>query len=97
MAPEVIVGSYDGCQADMWAAGCVLYVILSGTTPFYGQNDIEIKQNVLNGNMAGYDSKSWNSTSKEGIKLINQLISKPAKRLTAEKALNHKWFKNMLE
>lgn len=41
MAPEVISGNY-GIECDLWSAGCILYVLLSGKTPFYGDNANEI-------------------------------------------------------
>lgn len=36
MAPEVIMGSPAGPEADLYAVGIVLYEMLTGTTPFAG-------------------------------------------------------------
>ena len=48
ISPEVLCGNY-GLECDMWSAGCVLYILLCGYPPFYGENDQEIIQKVMKG------------------------------------------------
>ena len=38
VSPEILSGKYDE-KCDMWAAGCILYVMLSGYDAFYGDTD----------------------------------------------------------
>ena len=40
-----------------------------------------------------FDGEEWEDVSKEAKDLIKKLIITPEKRLTAEEALEHKWFK----
>lgn len=47
MAPEVIMKQYS-CACDLWSAGVILYIMLSGYPPFYGDNDIEVFEKILN-------------------------------------------------
>lgn len=40
-----------------------------------------------------FDGEEWEEVSKEAKDLIKKLIAKPEVRLTAQEALEHKWFK----
>jgi|TARA_B110001450_G_C17593250_1_gene469782 calcium-dependent protein kinase len=93
VSPEVIAGNYN-LDCDMWAAGCVLYVMIAGYPPFYGSNEIELASNIQKG-IISFDGDEWKNSSRDVVNLINKLINKPSKRLSAEEALNHKWFKKI--
>jgi calcium-dependent protein kinase len=93
VSPEVIAGNYN-LDCDMWAAGCVLYVMIAGYPPFYGSNEIELASNIQKG-IISFDGDVWKNSSRDVVNLINKLINKPSKRLSAEEALNHKWFKKI--
>jgi calcium-dependent protein kinase len=81
VSPEVLAGNY-GIDCDMWSAGCILYVLLCGYTPFHGEDDYELCRNVLKGEFE-MDGDDWVDISKEAKSLIKSLICKPEKRLTA--------------
>ena len=44
-----------------------------------------------------FDGEEWDDISREAKDLIKKLICKPEKRLTAQEALEHKWFKKALK
>lgn len=94
VSPEVLTGSYN-IDCDMWSAGCILFILLCGYPPFEGDSDIEICQSIMKGKIE-FDGEEWDEVSKEAKNLIMSLICKPEKRLTADEALQHKWFKKTL-
>ena len=93
IAPEVLKKHYDE-KCDLWSCGVILYILLSGRPPFGGENDKEIMERVSIGK---YDLQSspFNKVSKNGIDLIQKLlIMDPKKRISAQDALLHPWFKD---
>jgi len=81
ISPEVLAGNY-GVECDLWSAGCILYILLCGYPPFYGDDDQEILQMVAKAKF-DFDGEEWDEISKEAKDLIKKLICKPEKRLTA--------------
>ena len=92
IAPEVLNKNYNE-KCDTWSCGVIMYILLSQRPPFGGRNDKEIMDNVKKGT---YDLQSppFNKLSESGIDLINKLLTIDVdKRISAEEALNHPWFK----
>ncbi|PHT31643.1 Calcium-dependent protein kinase 1 [Capsicum baccatum] len=90
VAPEVLRKRY-GPEADVWSAGVIIYILLSGVPPFWAENEQGIFEQVLHGDL-DFTSDPWPSIS-EGAKdlMRRMLIRDPRKRLTAHEVLCHPW------
>lgn len=98
MAPEVVEAdeAFDGFAIDLWAAGVVLFILLTGMEPFRWAHDSdenfsriamkgELKE-VLKG------QQNNNNLSTEAINLLqNMLWRDPRKRLTLADIMQHPW------
>ena len=93
MAPEILIRNYDE-KCDLWSIGVILYILLTGRPPFDGNDDEEILENVKKG---VYDKWAYPYPilSNQAKDLISKLLQyDPKKRLNAEQALDHPWFKS---
>ncbi|CAI7830504.1 unnamed protein product, partial [Closterium sp. NIES-53] len=90
MAPEVLRQSY-GPEADIWSAGVVLYVVLSGAPPFWGSKSKSVVERILKKEVAFRGAK-WEGVSEEAKDLVARMLVKDStKRIGALEILEHPW------
>ncbi|CAN6481525.1 unnamed protein product [Victoria cruziana] len=90
VAPEVLCKHY-GPEADVWTAGVILYILLSGVPPFWAETQQGIFDAVLRG-VIDFDSDPWPLISDSAKDLIRKMLcSRPSDRLTAHEVLCHPW------
>ena len=92
IAPDVLKESYDQ-KCDVWSCGVIMYILLCGYPPFNGNNNTEI-YNAIKNNAPYFHGEDWKDITPEAIDLLQNMLNKnPSKRFSAEKCLNHQWFK----
>ena len=92
IAPEVLKESYDQ-KCDVWSCGVIMYILLCGYPPFNGNTNNDI-YNAIKNNLPYFHGEDWKEITQEAIDLLQNMLNKnPAKRFSAEKCLNHNWFK----
>ncbi|KAB1993894.1 hypothetical protein ES319_D13G063500v1 [Gossypium barbadense] len=90
VAPEVLLKCY-GPEADVWTAGVILYILLSGVPPFWAETQQGIFDAVLKG-YVDFDADPWPLISDSAKDLIQKMLcSQPSERLTAHEVLCHPW------
>ncbi|XP_004840298.1 serine/threonine-protein kinase 17A [Heterocephalus glaber] len=91
VAPEIL--SYDpiSMATDMWSIGVLTYVMLTGISPFLGDNKQETFLNISQMNLS-YSEEEFDGVSESAVDFIKQLLlKKPEDRATAEGCLRHPW------
>ncbi|XP_069004768.1 serine/threonine kinase 17a like [Embiotoca jacksoni] len=91
VAPEILNYEPISTATDMWSIGVLTYVMLTGESPFLGDNKQETFLNISQVNV-DYSQDTFEGISSLAVDFIKSLLVKnPRKRATAEECLNHLW------
>ena len=90
MSPEIVSKQESfGPPSDIWAAGVVLYVLLTGTYPFKALHSKELYLKIQRGTFV-----IPQFISNEASSLISAMLSvDPLRRPQAKMILDYSWFK----
>lgn len=87
VAPEVIAGRKYSEKVDVWSAGVVIYMLLSGTAPFDGESAGDIFEAVLRANLR-FPTRIFGWVSPMAKDLLRRMLSRDVtRRFSAEQAL----------
>lgn len=90
IAPEVLSESYDE-KCDIWSAGVILYILLTGVPPFNGSNDDEILNSVREAKL-NMKIPQFENVSAKAKDLIQKMLTRnPKSRPSAKEVLEHSW------
>lgn len=88
VAPEVVSGRDYDEKIDIWSAGVILYIMLAGFPPFYGESASEIFEAVLRANLR-FPTRVFGSVSPAAKDLLRKMLSKDVnRRFSAEQVLS---------
>jgi calcium-dependent protein kinase len=84
MAPEIFNEKKYNEKADIWSLGIVMYILLTGKAPYFGNNDEKITQQAKKG-IFNRKLLLESKISRPAINLIDNLLMKNYReRLSAE-------------
>jgi len=92
VAPEVLSASDTkgyGPQCDIWSLGVVVYTMLCGQPPFYGDDNNQIYKDIQTGEYTWPDDIVVSQDAKDFVSQM--LVLDPEKRISAAGALHHPW------
>ncbi|KAJ0983095.1 hypothetical protein J5N97_011350 [Dioscorea zingiberensis] len=92
VAPEVLRRNY-GKEIDIWSAGVILYILLSGVPPFWAESEKGIFDAILQGEI-DFESAPWPTISFSAKDLVRRMLTQdPKKRITSAEVLDHPWIR----
>ena len=100
MSPERIAGRLpkdtdEAKASDLWSVGVIMYLLISGTPPFTGNNVEDVCDRITKGEFL-FVGNEWNNLV-EAKQLIDELMKfESGERIDASAALNHQFFRNLV-
>uniref|UniRef100_A0A3Q3EHN6 non-specific serine/threonine protein kinase n=1 Tax=Labrus bergylta TaxID=56723 RepID=A0A3Q3EHN6_9LABR len=93
VAPEILNYEPISTATDMWSIGVLAYVMLTGISPFLGEDKQETFLNISQLNVS-YTEEELQQLDQAALPFIQMLLRKqPQDRATAEQCLKHSWLK----
>lgn len=104
VAPEVLTwydddenGTPYGKGSDLWSLGVLLYVILSGCSPFSADEEEQLLKQVAEAKYEFYENE-WKDKTDSCKDLIRKLlVVDPKQRMTMEGMLEHPWLREAVD
>ncbi|KAM3875820.1 uncharacterized protein mylk4b [Diretmus argenteus] len=91
LAPEVINYEFVSFPTDMWSLGVITYMLLSGLSPFLGDDDNETLNNIL-ACQWNFEEEEFSDISEQAKDFITRLLVKSKSwRMSAAQSLRHPW------
>lgn len=91
VAPEILNYEPISTSTDMWSIGVLAYVMLTGSSPFLGDDKQQTFLNISQINLT-YSEEDFEGISDLAVDFIKTLlVKKPQGRATAEDCLQHPW------
>ncbi|XP_012867202.1 PREDICTED: striated muscle preferentially expressed protein kinase [Dipodomys ordii] len=93
MAPEMVKGEPIGSATDIWGAGVLTYIMLSGHSPFYEPEPQETEARIVGGRFDAF--QLYPNTSQSATLFLRKVLSvHPWSRPSLQDCLAHPWLQD---
>ncbi|KAG8432208.1 hypothetical protein GDO86_016741 [Hymenochirus boettgeri] len=93
MAPEMVKGDAVGPAADIWGVGVLTYIMLSGRSPFYEVDPVEIENKILSGRFDIF--KLYSNVSQSASLFIRKILTiYPWSRPSVQECFANPWLQD---
>lgn len=90
-APELLTFDPVSPGSDMWSVGVITYILLSGISPFYYEDEDKVISSVSKVKWS-FDEDAFDGITSEAKDFIKSCFVRiPGNRLSADEALKHAW------
>ena len=97
VAPEVLMQMPYGKECDYWSIGVVAFILLSGTPPFYEEDNFALFEQIK-ACKYDFEVETWQNVSVEAKDFVSKiLVANPKTRLDCEAMLKHPWMSCSLD
>ncbi|KAH7639909.1 serine/threonine-protein kinase-like protein [Dermatophagoides farinae] len=91
MPPEILQYEPISLASDLWSLGIVTYVLLSGHSPFGGDDKQQTYSNITSSDLE-FPDKLFSHITDDAKNFIRKLLNRdPKKRLNCDECLQHPW------
>lgn len=91
VAPEVLMQKPYGKACDYWSIGVVAFILLSGTPPFYEEDNFALFEQIK-ACKYDFEVETWDNVSPEAKDFVSKiLVPDPKVRLNCEQMMAHPW------
>ena len=87
---------YNGPAADVWACGVIVYILMVGKLPFFGEFEADLFRKIQSGKYSPLPADLSNNLKFKSL-LRSIFEVNPSNRIKAEKLLKHSWLKDTTE
>ena len=95
MAPELVKKQVYDHKVDIWAVGCITYLLLTGHTPFESNTVQKIHKNTLYKEVM-FEGVKWEKISGAAKSFIRRCLDRDIEKRPSAGALLdcHRWFRD---